>query len=132
MKCIMFCKFIGGETTHHRCLVVIVLHDAHYQYQSLLTKLMKSMITFFTDKLSFHKANTNFVIPLVTLLTFYPIVSSLMMTLFQHAICKTEINSSCKSPMLYLFLKPPTSLVSSLSKQCVQLSRTIICNNGDG
>ena len=23
IKCIMFCKFIGGETTHHRCLVSI-------------------------------------------------------------------------------------------------------------
>ena len=23
MKCIMFCKFIGGETTHHRCLVIM-------------------------------------------------------------------------------------------------------------
>ena len=22
MKCIMFCKFIGGETTHRRCLVI--------------------------------------------------------------------------------------------------------------
>ena len=21
MKCILFCKFIGGETAHHRCLV---------------------------------------------------------------------------------------------------------------
>ena len=21
IKCIVFCKFIGGETTHHRCLV---------------------------------------------------------------------------------------------------------------
>ena len=23
MKCILFCKFIGGETAHHRCLVII-------------------------------------------------------------------------------------------------------------
>ena len=23
MKCIMFCKYIGGETTHHRCLVLV-------------------------------------------------------------------------------------------------------------
>ena len=22
MKCIMFCKIIGGETAHHRCLVL--------------------------------------------------------------------------------------------------------------
>ena len=25
MKCIMFCKLIGGETTHRRCLVTYVL-----------------------------------------------------------------------------------------------------------
>ena len=27
IKCIVFCKFIGGETTHHRCLVIFGIYQ---------------------------------------------------------------------------------------------------------
>ena len=36
IKCIVFCKFIGGETTHHRCLVSLSLASVGKCFYQLL------------------------------------------------------------------------------------------------
>ena len=61
MKCIMFCKFIGGETTHHRCLVILIVsditrlnhHGLSVRFYSMIIKLAKkcqSMVQFYCEK----------------------------------------------------------------------------------
>ena len=52
MKCIMFCKFIGGETTHHRCLVSMVIPVSDMDKQACFSLLPKSNDTAMTSELT--------------------------------------------------------------------------------
>ena len=49
MKYVMFCKFIGGETTHHRCLFSMLTSYSQlgWNFQSSLEKWRPSMFNIY-------------------------------------------------------------------------------------